>query len=269
MRSIYRITGCSINTISKLLVGAGEACAKFHDETVRGVACSRVQCDELWSFCYAKAKKAPYIQGSPDYAGSVWTWTALDVDSRLIVNWHVSIGRDKESAIDFMHDLRQQLSRRVSIVTDGLDSYIEAVEREFGSEADYAQLVKQYEGSRYVEAERAVIAGFPDVADISTSYRERLNLTTRMAVRRYTRGTNGYSKKLRNHCYALALFYVWYNFCRTHLSLSKPYPTTSAMAAGLADGMRDMNWLIELVDATVPKLGPRGPYKMKSVGSVN
>ena len=160
-----------------------------------------------------------------------------------------------------MHDLRQRLSQRVSIVTDGLDSYIEAVKREFGSEADYAQLVKQYEGSRYVGAEKTVIAGFPALTDVSTSYVERHNLPTRMAVRRYTRKTNGYSKKLRNHCYALALFYVSYNFCRAHHSLSKPYPRTPAMVAGLADGVRDMEWPVGLLDANPQEPGPRGPYK--------
>ena len=181
----------------------------------------------------------------------------------MIVSWHVSIGRDKDNAIEFLHDLKQRLSGPVSIVTDGLESYIEAVEREFGSDANYAQLVKQYENGRYSGAERVVVSGDPPMADVSTSYVERHNLTTRMAVRRYTRKTNGYNKKLQNHCHMLAIFYCWYNWIRPHHSLKDPYPRTPAMAAGLADGVRDMEWLVGLVDANTPKPGPRGPYKKK------
>ena len=268
MRSASRITGASINTISKLLIDAGEACAKYHDETVRSVKSGKVQCDELWSFCYAKDKNLPRIQGHPEHAGSVWTWTALAVESRLLVSWHVSIGRDMKNAVEFLGDLWQRLERRITLVTDGMISYADAVDRTFGSDVDYAQVVKQYEGQggRYSGSERTVITGFPDIADVSTSYIERHNLTTRMAVRRYTRRTNAYSKKLQNHCHALALFYVHYNFCRAHHSLSKPYPTTPAMATGLADNVRDMEWLVELVEANTPAQGPRGPYK-KSVNS--
>ena len=144
MRSASRLTRTSINTVKKLLIDAGEACAKFHDETVRGVQPSKIQCDEIWAFVYAKAKNAPNIKGTPEYVGNVWTWTALDVDSRLILTWHVSVGRDKDNAYDFMADLQQRLTRRVTLVTDGLESYVDAVEQTFGSEIDYAQLVKQY-----------------------------------------------------------------------------------------------------------------------------
>ena len=151
--------------------------------------------------------------------------------------------------------------------TDGLDSYIEAIERNFGSEVDYAQLVKEYEGERgqYSGAARTVITGFPAMADVSTSYVERHNLTTRMAVRRYTRKTNAYSKKLRNHCHVLAIFYVWYNWCRAHHSLKNPYLLTPAMAAGLAENVRSLEWMVGLVEANTPPSGPRGPYKKKVI----
>ena len=263
MRSIERLTGASIHTISKLLVDAGEACAKYHDETVRGVNTAKVQCDELWSFCYAKTKQVERgIKGNPEHAGSVWTWTALAVESRLIVSWHVSMGRDMDNAVDFLGDLRQRLDRRITLVTDGMISYADAVDRTFGGDVDYGQVVKQYDGERgrYSGSERTAITGFPDFFDISTSYIERHNLTTRMAVRRYTRRTNAYSKKLRNHCHALAIFYVWYNFVRPHQSLKNPYPRTPAMVAGLDDQVRSLEWIVELVDANTPPPGPRGPY---------
>ena len=263
MRSTERITGCSINTIAKLLADAGEACAKYHDETVRNVRTTKVQCDELWSFCYAKAKNVEHIKGNPEHAGTVWTWTGLAVDSRLIVSWHVSQGREIPDATEFMFDLQQRLANRVTLATDGWLSYAEAVDKAFGGEVDYGQLVKEYEDGHYVGADRTVICGFPEFWDISTSYIERHNLTTRMAVRRYTRQTNAYSKKLQKHCYALALFYVHYNFCRPHHSLKDPYPRTPAMAAGLADGIRSMEWLVELVDANTPPPTPRGPDKCK------
>ena len=268
MRSASRVTGCSINTIAKLLIDAGEACAKFHDENVRGVAASKVQCDELWSFCYAKAKNVSRVRGTPEHVGSVWTWTALAVESRLIVSWHVSMGRDMENAIEFLGDLKRRLADRVTLLTDGFIPYADAVDRTFGSDVDYAQLVKQYKGKNgsYSGAEKTTITGSPDMADVSTSYIERHNLTTRMAVRRYTRKTNAYSKKLQNHCHALAIFYVWYNWIRSHHSLSNPYPATPAMVAGLADEGRDMEWLVELVEANTPGPGPRGPYK-KSANS--
>ena len=265
MRSVSRLTGASINTVKKLLIDAGEACGKFHDENVRGVEAAKIQCDELWSFCYAKAKRAPYIKGPTDHAGNVWTWTAIDVKSRLIVSWHVSLGRDQDNAIEFMADLQQRLTRRITLVTDGLESYVEGIDQAFGGEVDYAQLIKQYngKGGRYSGAEKTIVSGAPLLEDVSTSYIERHNLTTRMAVRRYTRKTNAYSKRLRNHCLMLAIFYVYYNYCRTHHSLKDPYPRTPAMVAGLADDIRSMEWLIGLVDANATPPSPRGPYKKR------
>ena len=243
MRSISRVVGVSINTVTKLLVDVGRACDVFHDETVRGIQSRHVECDEIWSFCYAKRKNADTIKGKPGYAGDVWTWTGLDRDSRLIVSWLVSHGRDAEYASEFMTDLRSRLSNRVQLSTDGNKAYLQGVEDAFGSEVDYAQLVKIYgERGRYEGAEKYAISGDPDYYEVSTSLMKRHNLTTRMSLRRYTRETNAHSKKIENHCYALALYFVWYNFCREHSTVKK----TPAMASGLADRQFDLDWLLRL-----------------------
>lgn len=274
MRSISRVTGVSINTVTKLLVDAGEACAKFHDETVRGVQARKVQCDEVWSFCYAKRRNVERAVAAPEGAGDVWTWTGIDADSKLIVSWHVSPGRDSDAAIEIMDDMRARLENRVQITTDGLKSYLEAIEGAFGGDVDYAQLVKLYgpapaeDARRYspvecIGARKETVQGDPDWDHISTSYVERQNLTMRMGMRRFTRLTNGFSKKLENHCHMLALYFVHYNFCRPHTTLNKRaggYKTSPAMAAGLTDQVYDVDWLVDLVNAAQPVLGKRGPY---------
>ena len=274
MRSVSRATGVSINTVTKLLVAAGEACARFHDETVREVLALTVQCDEVWSFCYAKRRNVEYAVAAPAEAGDVWTWTGIDADSKLIVSWHVSPSRDSDAAIEIMDDLRARLANRVQVTTDGLKSYLEAVEGAFGSDVDYAQLVKLYgdppreEARRYspvecVGAVRQEVSGNPDWDHISTSFVERQNLTMRMGMRRFTRLTNAFSKKLENHCHMLALYFVHYNFCRSHTTLTKRangYKTTPAMATGLAERVHDMTWLVGLVNASMPKPVKRGPY---------
>ena len=275
MRSISRVTGVSINTVTKLLVAAGEACAKFHDQTVREVPARKVQCDEVWSFCYAKRKNVEYAKAAPAEAGDVWTWTGIDSDSKLILSWHVSPSRDSDAAIEIMDDMRARLANRVQITTDGLKSYLEAVEGAFGGDVDYAQLVKMYgdapreDARRYSPVEcvgyrKEEVSGNPDWDHISTSYVERQNLTMRMGMRRFTRLTNAFSKKLENHCHMLALYFVHYNFCRPHTTLNKRaggYKTSPAMAAGLAERVYDLAWLVEIVNALLPTPGKRGPYQ--------
>ena len=266
MRSISRVADVSFNTVAKLLQQGGLACAAYHDATVRDVAAQRVQCDEIWSFCYAKARNVPTAKSAPVGAGDVWTWTALDADSKLIVSWLVG-GRDALYANEFMSDVADRLANRVQLTTDGHLAYIDAVEGAFGADVDFAQLVKLYGAApdavkRYsppvcVGAKKDVFNGKPDRRHISTSYVERQNLTMRMSMRRFTRLTNTFSKRVENHCHALALYFVWYNFVRIHKTLR----VTPAMAAGVTDTLRDMEWIVSLIDARAPKPGKRAPYK--------
>ena len=258
MRSISRVVGVSINTVTKLLVDAGEACQEYHDRTVREVHAQRVEADEVWSFCYSKQKNAPHVTGNPEYAGDVWTWTGIDRDSKLIISWLITAGRGSDYAIEFMDDLRSRLADRVQLTTDGHRAYLEAVEGAFGGNVDYvAQLVKQYGPAATMEEQRRYspaictgafktpVSGNPNPASISTSIVERHNLTTRMSVRRFTRLTNAFSKKIENHQHAVALYTVWYNWCRSHKSLDGATP---AMAAGLTDYSRSLDWIVELIE---------------------
>jgi IS1 family transposase len=256
MRSISRVCDVSINTVSKLLEGAGEICAKFHDDNVRGVKSKRIQCDEIWSFCYAKQKNVATAKSAPDGAGDTWTWTALDADSKLIVGFFVG-GRDGQNAKWFMDDLAKRLSNRVQLTSDGHKAYLEAVEGTFGADIDFAQLVKLYGASsdsakgRYSPAEctgaiKMPVEGKPDPKHISTSFVERQNLTMRMGMRRFTRLTNGFSKKLENHVHALAIYFVHYNWMRIHKTLR----VTPAMAAGLTDKLMDWQDIIAIMDET-------------------
>lgn len=252
MRSISRVAGVSINTVSKLLVDAGNACADFHFAHVRNIQAKRVQCDEIWSFCYAKAANVPKeLRGRG--VGDVWTWTALDADSKLIISWMVG-RRDAEAANLFVSDLKDRLANRIQLTTDGWHAYLNAVDGAFGGDIDYAMLVKLYgpspEGERRysppecIGARAVEISGNPDPDKISTSYTERHNLTMRMSMRRFTRLTNAFSKKIDNHCHALALYFVWYNWCRVH----KAHKMTPAMAAGLTDNMLEMSDVVQLVE---------------------
>jgi len=256
MRSISRVAGVSINTVTKLLVDAGTVAAAFHDENVRDVRAKRVQCDEIWSFCYAKAKNAPQDMKAAGTAGDVWTWTALDSDSKLIVTWRVG-ARDRETGAEFMHDLAFRLTDRVQLTTDGFPAYPHAVKGAFGDDVDFAQLVKVYADSaskspekRYspavcIGAHKDKICGKPDQRHISTSHVERQNLTMRMSMRRFTRLTNAHSKKVENHCHALALYFLHYNWMRPNQALQGKTP---AMAAKIANAPVTMTDLVGMID---------------------
>jgi len=273
LRSISRVADVSINTVTKLLVDAGETAIRVHDEKVRGVKASRIQADEIWSFCYAKQKNVANAKAAPLDAGDVWTWTALDADTKLIVTYAVG-DRTLSCARLFIEDLAARLSNRVQLTTDGHRAYLQAVEESFGADIDYAQLQKIYghtpQGpqTRYSPAEcigatKHTVTGSPDEKHVSTSYVERHNLSIRMGNRRFTRLTNAFSKKIDNHLYALALFFLHYNFVRQHKSLKKSSP---AMAAGLSPTLWSMEDIAALIEADRPqpkigKRGPRGPYK--------
>lgn len=275
MRSISRVAGVSINTVDKLLRDAGQACDAFHDRTVCGIKASKVQCDEIWSFCYAKAKNVETAKAAPEGAGDVWTWTGLDSDSKLIISWLVG-GRDAGYATDFIADLKSRIVNRIQLTTDGHAAYLEAIEGAFGADVDYAQLVKlygeapnqgperKYSPNICLGARKQVVSGDPDLEKVSTSHVERQNLTMRMSMRRFTRLTNAFSKKLENHCYALALYFCFYNFARIHKSLR----VTPAMAAGITDRLWSMEDIVAMIDANAPKSGPRGPYKKQKAEGV-
>lgn len=268
LRSISRVADVSINTVTKLLVDAGETAIRTHDELVRDVKASRIQADEIWSFCYAKQKNVEKAKAAPLDAGDVWTWTALDADTKLIVTYAVG-DRTLSCARLFIEDLAARLSNRVQLTTDGHRAYVEAVEDHFGADIDYAQLQKIYGPSpkgaqtRYSPAEcigtsKHIVQGNPDEAHVSTSYVERHNLSIRMGNRRFTRLTNAFSKKIDNHLYALALFFLHYNFVRQHKTLKRSSP---AMAAGLSKTLWSMEDIAERIegDRPQPKLGKRGP----------
>ena len=269
MRSITRITGVSINTVAKLLKDAGDACAEYHDAHVRGVEGNRrIQCDEIWSFCYAKERAVPRATAAPAVAGDVWTWTAIDADSKLLISYLVSNERGGESALTVMDDLRRRLRDRPQITTDGLSAYVDAIEESFGADVDYAQVIKEYgqnpEGNgnerRYSPAvctkiEKRAVAGDPNLAAANTSHVERHNLTMRMGMRRFTRLTNAFSKRIEKHVAMVALFSLHYNFCRIHKSLR----VTPAMEAGLDDTLRDCEWIVGLIDQAAPVPKRPGP----------
>jgi len=270
MRSISRVADVSINTVTKLLVDAGETCLALHDELVRDVRASRVQCDEIWSFCYAKEKNVEKAKAAGEDAGDVWTWTALEADTKLIVSYFVG-DRSGQSAIALMDDLRARLENRVQITTDGHKAYLEAVEGAFGGDVDYAQLVKLYgdvpdaHKGRYSPADctgikKNRIEGNPDIKHVSTSYVERQNLNMRMGMRRFTRLTNAFSKKLENHIHALALYFMFYNFVRIHKTLK----VTPAMAARVTDRLWSMEDIASAIDARAEPPKKRGPYKKRA-----
>lgn len=255
IRATCRMTGVAKNTVVKLLEDMGAACAAYHDRHVRNLRVRRLQCDEIWSFVGAKRKNATVEQKYYGW-GDVWTWIGIDADTKLVVSYLVG-GRDAGWAMEFMEDCASRIRGRVQVTTDAHKPYLKAVEGAFGIEVDYAQLQKIYgapsdeEQRRYSPAkcigcEMKTVLGYPDPEHVSTSYVERQNLTLRMSSRRFTRLTNGFSKKAANHAHAVALHYMHYNFCRVHSSLR----VTPAMEAGLADHV----WALDELIALLPKL---------------
>jgi IS1 family transposase len=259
LRSTARLADVSFNTTAKLFVDAAQACADYQDRTLRNLNCKRLQLDEIWSFVYAKQKNVAGAKAAPANAGDVWTWMAIDAETKLVPSWRIG-DRSSETAMAFVDDLASRLTSRVQITTDGHRPYLEAIEGAFGGDVDYAMLVKMYgeEPSRSPErkyspmvctgARKTRIEGAPDPIHVSTSYAERQNLTMRMSIRRFTRLTNAFSKKVENHALSVALHYMHYNFCRIHKTLR----VTPAMAAGVTDrlwSVVDILTILEEVEA--------------------
>ncbi len=254
IRAVTRLTGASKKAVSKLMVDAGQAAAWYQDRVFVNLTCKRVQVDEIWAFVYAKQKNVPLAKKAPPQAGDVWTWTAIDADTKLIPSWFVG-GRDSDAAMIFMEDLASRLANRVQLTSDGHRAYLEAVEGVFGSDIDYAMLVKLYGPSgdgekRYSPAEcigavKHRIEGNPDPKYVSTSYAERSNLSVRMHTRRFTRLTNAFSKKIENHAHSVALFAMYYNFVRIHKTLR----TTPAMAAGVTSRLWEIGDIVDVLEA--------------------
>jgi IS1 family transposase len=253
VRSVSRMTGHSKGAILKLLADLGTACAEYHDKHVRKLKVRRLQADEIWSFTGAKAKNVTPEKKAEGW-GDTWTWVGLDADTKLCVSYLVG-GRDGGWAHEFMQDCADRISNRVQITTDGHKAYLEAVENAFGADIDYAQLQKiygapseqeqrRYSPARCIGADMKVVSGDPDPKHVSTSYVERQNLSMRMGMRRFTRLTNGFSKKAENHCHAVALYFMYYNFARVHQTLR----VTPAMESGLADRV----WTIEEICNLIP-----------------
>ena len=271
LRSISRVADVSINTVTKLLEDAGETCLAMHDELVRGVKSERIQADEIWSFCYAKQRNLGTVKGSPEFAGDVWTWTALDADTKLMVSYFVG-DRSGQSASIVMDDLRSRIvTERVQLTMDGHTAYLRAVDDAFGIDVDYAMIDKIYQSdtklgqARYsppicTGVKTKIIEGDPDPAHISTSYAERANLSIRMQNRRFTRLTNAFSKKFQNHVHALALYFAFYNFVRIHKTLRM----TPALAAGITDKLWSLEDIANRIEANRPQPGKRGPYKKRA-----
>jgi IS1 family transposase len=252
LRAITRLIGISRTTLIKLLEDAGEAFSEYQDRTLMNLACKRIQVDEAWAFCYAKQKNVPTAKAAPEGAGDIWTWVGLDAQSKLAVSWYVG-GRDSEAAMIFMDDLAKRLANRVQLTSDGHKAYLEAVEGAFGSDIDYAMLVKVYgpalEGQRrYSPAEcigavKHRVEGNPDPKHVSTSFSERQNLSMRMGNRRMTRLTNAFSKKAENHAHMMAIYFMHYNFVRIDQTLK----ITPAMAAGVTPKLWEMADLVKVL----------------------
>jgi IS1 family transposase len=266
IRATVRMTGVAKNTIVKLLADLGAACAEYQDKAFRNLKCERIQCDEIWSFVGSKQKNVPEEKRGEFGQGDVWTWVSMDADTKLVPCWLVG-PRNAQAAQEFMFDLASRLANRVQLSTDGHTAYLDAVGYAFANKIDYAMIIKIYgnkgdKWARYSPAEcigceKKVISGNPDQKDVSTSYIERQNLTMRMGMRRFTRLTNGFSKKVENHAFAIALHYMYYNFCRIHKSLR----CTPAMAAGVTSKLWEIEDIIALLPEPEPKT--RGPYKKR------
>jgi IS1 family transposase len=257
IRSTSRMTGFAQNTIMKLLVELGDAATEYQSRTLRDLTSTHIECDEIWAFCYAKQRNVPQEHWGDYGYGDVWTWTAIDPETKLIPVWLVG-RREAGEATAFLMDLASRLRNRVQITTDGHKPYLDAIERAFGRDVDYAMLIKVYgqdpsEERKFsppvvLSEDVQIIQGDPDRSRISTSIVERSNLTLRMGSRRFTRLTNGFSKKVRNHAAAVALHHMHYNFARPHRSLANPYPRTPAMAAGIEDHIWTCEEIAALLD---------------------
>jgi IS1 family transposase len=253
IRAITRVTGASKNTIAKLLAEVGQACAAYHDQHVRGLTSKRIQMDEIWSFVYAKQDNVKRAKNAPEEAGDVWTWTAIDADSKLLVSWLVG-DRTTYSALRFVDDLRSRLANRVQLTSDGYRAYLQAVDTVFGDDVDYAMLnkiygadpagEKRYSPAQCIGAQKRKITGRPQTKHISTSFAERQNLTMRMHMRRFTRLTNAFSKKIENHTAAVALHTMFYNFVRVHQTLK----VSPAMAAGVTDKLWEISDIVKVLE---------------------
>lgn len=252
IRSTVRLTGASKNTITKLLVEVGEACLNYHDSHVIGLPCKRLQVDEIWSFVYAKQKNVPDLKQGR--AGDIWTWTAICAETKLVASWLVG-NRDADTAEYFARDLAFRLNDRIQLTSDGLKLYIDAVHEAFGDNIDYAMLVKLYNETRegqkrysptqFIGTRKKVVSGNPSSTGISTSFAERQNLTMRMSMRRFTRLTNGFSKKIENHMHAVSLHFMYYNFCRVHSTVK----STPAVTAGLTNRVWTLEDIIDMTDS--------------------
>ncbi len=270
IRAVCRATGVAKNTVAKLLADVGRACMAYHDEHARNLKCKTIQVDEAWSFIYAKQKNVARAKAAPEGAGDVWTWVAMDAETKFVASYFVG-GRDGECAKWFIEDLATRLANRIQLTSDGHKAYLEAVEGAFGADVDYAQLVKLYGNApesskgRYSPAEctgfiKTPIEGNPDDKHISTSFIERQNLTIRMHNRRFTRLTNAFSKKVENHAYSVALHMMYYNFVKLHSKLR----VTPAMAAGVTGRLWEVSDIVALWEAVEPKATKRGPYKKQA-----
>jgi IS1 family transposase len=257
IRATVRMTGAAKNTITRLLVDLGHACSRYQDQTLRDLPCKTLQVDEMWGFCYAKKKNVPEEHKGTFGYGDVWTWIAICADTKLVPTWLVG-ERNLDDCWTFIEDLKGRLSRRVQLSTDGHATYEGTIGLIFGGDIDWAQLIKHYSSERTGEARYSPPVctgttikprlGYPDPAKVSTSYIERQNLTVRMGMRRFTRLTNAFSKKVENLAAAVSLHYMYYNFARLHQTLANPYPRTPAMAAGVADHIWTLKEIARLLD---------------------
>jgi len=253
LRAVTRTTGMSINTVTKLLIDAGKACSEYQDRVFHNLACKRLQVDEIWAFCYAKQANVRTAKSAPEGAGDIWTWTAIDADTKLIPSWYVG-HRDAYAAQAFIADLAGRLANRVQLTSDGHKPYLEAVEQSFGADIDYAVLIKHYGEptgalGRYSPGECTSVdlrrvEGRPDLSHVSTSYAERANLTMRMGMRRFTRLTNAFSKKAENHAHMVSLHMMYYNFVRIHQTLR----CTPAMAAGVSNTLWELADMVKVLE---------------------
>jgi len=254
IRAISRMTGASKNTVVKLLEDAGKAFSDYQDRTLRGLTCKRVQVDEIWCFVYAKQKNVATAKAAPEGAGDIWTWTAIDADTKLIPSWYVG-ARDAYAAQAFIGDLASRVSNRMQLTSDGHKPYLEAVEQSLGADVDYAMLVKvygepvgavgRYSPGECVSTEQRRVEGRPDPAHVSTSYAERQNLSMRMGTRRFTRLTNAFSKKAVNHAHSVAIYFMHYNFVRLHTTIH----CSPAMAAGVSQTLWELADMVKVLEA--------------------